>query len=175
MAGDSTNLLPESLSHGGVSFEEVNASGHVLGYLLGGRSGAFDFSPETGQVTWLKSLPGATGLLEVYSMNASDQIVGYQDGKAVYFASPTSEPVELSQMLANQSGWNFSIATGINDLGEIVGLGTDPSGTFRAFRLEPSPVPEPTASAILSLAGVALVVRSLAKRCRMTHEAGGNN
>lgn len=171
LAGDATNLLPASLSNGGVSFAEVNASGHVLGNLLGDKSGAFDFSPETGQVTWLKSLPGATGPLGVYAMNARDEIVGIQDDKAVYFASPTSEPVELSQMLANQSGWNLYIASGINDSGEIVGFGTDPSGKYQVFRLEPSPVPEPTVSAILSLAGVALAVRSLARRCRMPHKA----
>jgi len=37
----------------------------------------------------------------------------------------------------NGSGWNLVSALGINDYGQIVGCGTNPSGVGRTFLLTP--------------------------------------
>ena len=160
--GDSTNLLPASLGVPSVSLELPNASGHVVGFLSDGGITPFYFAPETGKITWLKSLPGVVGGTEVFGINASDQIVGAQGGKAIFYSSPISEPVELSSLLKTNTGWQFMGATDINDRGEIIGYGDNPSRNFADFKLEPfaSPVPEPTALILFTLLTLIIPIRS---------------
>jgi len=161
--GAPTNLLPASLLGPGVNFSGPNAAGHVAGFLTRGDAASFYFDPQAGQVTWLGSLPGAVQKPQVYGINGSDQMVGEQDGKAIFYATPSSEPVELASLLPKDTGWKFYYASDINDRGEILGYGIDPSGLAADFKLEAA-VPEPTALAMLALAGVVLVARSRARR-----------
>ena len=45
------------------------------------------------------------------------------------------------------AGWSLRVATAIDDAGDIVGQGKNPSGASRAFLL--TPVPEPSTIALL--------------------------
>jgi len=157
--GDPTNLLPASLLGPSVNFSGPNAAGHVAGFLTRGDAAPFYFDPQAGKVTWLGSLPGAVQKPQVYGINGSDQMVGEQDSKAIFYATPSSEPVELASLLPKDTGWKFELATDINDRGQILGVGLDPAGRLADFKLEPAAVPEPTALAMLALAGVVLVAR----------------
>ena len=163
---DPTNLLPTALNGAGTTVQSPNISGHVVG-ILAGTGGAFFFAPGSTQPTWLKSLPGETQPVGAYALNDRDQIVGQQDGKAIFYASPTSEPVELSKLLTTTSGWRFDQATGINNQGQIVGYGVNPHGMEADFLLNPSSVPEPGTLAVFALAGLALAARSVVHRVRV--------
>ena len=93
-------------------------------------------------------------------------MVGGQSSKAIYYASPTSEPVELASLLPKGTGWKFLDATDINDRGEIIGYGVNPAGKLVDFKLEPSasPVPEPTTLALFAMSGVMLACSRLGRR-----------
>ena len=84
--------------------------------------------------------------------------------KAIFYASPTSEPVELPALLPTASGWKFLNATGINDRGEIVGYGVNPAGAMSDFKLVPSAVPEPGTLAIFAGIGLAVAWRRAVAR-----------
>ena len=172
--GDPTNLLPASLLGPSVSFSGPNAAGHVAGFLTRGDAAPFYFDPQAGQVTWLGSLAGAAQKPQVYGINGSDQMVGEQDSKAIFYASPLAEPIELSKLLTTSSGWRFIQATGINDRGEIVGYGVSPASKASDFKLESSPVPEPTALSALIIAGAALAARSLARQLKIPGQGLGS-
>jgi len=165
--GSDVNLLTPALQDSGAFvIDGLNASGHLVG---SGRDGQpFYFSPETGQILQIKPLPGSNHGGSVFAINNLDQIVGESDGKATFYSSPTAEPVELSKMLSTASGWELLQATGINDRGEIVGYGFSPASKESDFMLEPSQVPEPTALVTLLMAGWALVVRSRARRHKVS-------
>ena len=63
---------------------------------------------------------------------------------------------DLAPYLASIGLTGDSIATAINDSGDIVGYGTAADGSDHAFLLE---VPEPSTVALLALGGAALLLR----------------
>ena len=98
-----------------------------------------------------------------YGVNASGHIVGYAEIPAgVKHAfiwtddnsngAPDAGELKDLNVLAPGTGWTFLEARAINDRGQIVGTGTNPSGQTRAFLLTPSnagpspcdPTPTPT-------------------------------
>jgi hypothetical protein len=167
-AGSDANLLPPALQDPHASILALNASGHVVGDILSPGGGDFYYAPETGQILHLAPLPGATQpFIELRAINDLDQIVGAQGDKAVFYSSPTAEPVELAKLLATDSGWTFLTATGINNRGEIVGLGINPDHEVTDYLLEPAAaVPEPTSALLFALGGLAVAIWSLAGRYR---------
>ncbi len=71
------------------------------------------------------------------------------------------------QNLVNSSaaGWTIMFANSINDAGQIVGYGTDPSGKTEGFLL--TPTPEPATITLLGSALSLLAGFGLLKRRRM--------
>lgn len=58
-----------------------------------------------------------------------------------FIYSPQENSVTYLDTLIPDSGWNFKIATAINDAGQIVGVGINPSGKTHAFLLTPTGQP----------------------------------
>ena len=63
------------------------------------------------------------------------------------FLYNNSTMTDLNTLIDPSSGWTLKNAQGINDAGQIVGIGTNPSGHRHAFLL--TPVPEPSSLALL--------------------------
>ena len=63
---------------------------------------------------------------------------------------------DLNSAIDPASGWVLMHALGINDGGQIVGWGLDPTGSRQAFLL--TPIPEPTAMLVITL-GLAALLR----------------
>ena len=160
LAGNHPNLLPMSLRDPSSLIISKNILGHVLAPRVVGDGNAYFFAPESNQLVPLKWLPGALGMPTVYAMNDRDQIVGEQDGHAIFYASPTSDPVILDTLLDQPSGWRLMGATGINNRGEIVGPGLNPEGSYNAFLLEPIATPEPTTLMMSAVLGTAWIARN---------------
>jgi probable HAF family extracellular repeat protein len=98
------------------------------------------------------------------SINTAGTIVGQSDitGDAAQhaFIMIGGVMVDLNTLLdSSGAGWTLLSAASINDLGQIVGYGINPSGNTEAFLLDV--VPEPSACALLigGLGLLGLVVR----------------
>lgn len=139
------------------------------------------FVTRDGKLVDLGTLPGDYYTSEAIGINAAGLIVG-----TAYRNEPFPGPgwpgshaflvrdgvmTDLNDLLPADSGWELTQALGINDAGQIVGMGwyidpDDPSGAFttRGFLLDPRPVPEPTPLALFALAGLALAARRWYRR-----------
>jgi hypothetical protein len=71
----------------------------------------------------------------VSAINNNGEIIGWGKGGAFYWSDETVI-IYLSDLLPENSGWSLDIATDINDLGQIVGVGTF-DGVDHAFILKP--------------------------------------
>ncbi|MCL2639626.1 MAG: DUF3466 family protein [Phycisphaerales bacterium] len=75
------------------------------------------------------------------------------------FLYTDGQMIDLNSLIDPDSGWILAKATGINDLGQIVGNGWF-NGQYHAFLLTPiSSVPEPATLPVLALATFALIRR----------------
>jgi probable HAF family extracellular repeat protein len=158
----------------------VNEFGDVAGTENGPCpcSNAF-FRPLNGSVISLGTLypfrpeEGEQPFSGTRAINNLDQIVGFSglsqfnqlvEQRAFFWEK--GNIFDLNNFIANDSGWFLTEATGINDVGQIVGQGTI-NGKKRAFLLnpvaDPKPVPEP-ASALGLLAFGALGAASGLRR-----------
>jgi probable HAF family extracellular repeat protein len=73
---------------------------------------------------------------------------------------------DLNQLLDSSGAhWHIGVATAINNLGQITGAGTAPSGDTHAFLL--TPVPEPTSVFLLAVGGLALGLTARRQRSRI--------
>jgi hypothetical protein len=67
----------------------------------------------------------------------------------------------LNSLIDTASGWTITDATDINDLGQIVGYGTNLSGQSDFVLLTPISSPEPSTLALLAAALLGLAAWSL--------------
>lgn len=129
--------------------KDININNDLVGQLVNVEEDVTTRSPflfKDGNKIDLGSFGGTVG--DALSINANTQIVGYSNtgsNVAHAFLWENGQLFDLNNLLVNGSGWQLTQATGINDLGQIVGYGlfTDANGVTqtRAFILEA--VPEP--------------------------------
>jgi probable HAF family extracellular repeat protein len=132
----------------------INASGQVVGwfYLSPGSQVSHAFLYSDGKMTDLGSL-GSSGVESdsAAGINASGQVVGsalqgqfnaagycvQQCVQKAFLYTVGTGMVDLNTFLPSGSGWTLQIADGINDAGQITGLGWNSSGAVHAFLLSP--------------------------------------
>jgi probable HAF family extracellular repeat protein len=161
-----TNISPEGQFSTGMALA-VNEAGTMVGY-----QNALQGSPEAaifhGDGTYQPL--GRMGLDETWAqdINESGVIVGRGFGSdenglvQKAFVYEDGEMTELLRSLSDSSGWNVLFeAAAINDLGVIVGVG-EYQGEVRGFVA--TPVPEPYALGLPSLAALLLTRRVLRRR-----------
>ena len=151
---------------GSVSYATaINNSGQVVGLSdTSGNLADHAFLYSGGAMIDLGTLPG-TSISEAHGINDSGQIVGYTEtptgsgGFLPYHAFIDSAGImtDLNSLIPANSDWDLINAEGINNSGQIVGYGTDPSGLTEAFLLTPTPEPSTVA---LCVAGSAMLLLS---------------
>lgn len=144
----------------------INSRGEVVGSSsVAGSAGYHAFFCSTeGEMHDLGTLGGTYSY--ALGINTAGQIVGYSalSGSSYdrAFLCEDGVMIDLNSLLPAGSGWSLSRANAINELGQIVGGGTNPAGQGRAFLL--TPVPEPATLALLVL-GVVVQQRPRLRRC----------
>lgn len=147
----------------------INASGQVVGTssITGGGNSSRAFLYANGAMINLGTMGGIASF--GYGINAAGQAVGsvlvgtdYRD-RAIHnaFLYSDGEMIDLNTLIDPSSGWTLSVATDINDAGQIVGWGVTSGGQTHAILL--TPVPEPETYAML-LAGLGLVGWAASRR-----------
>ena len=145
---------------GALDVSGINASGQVVGhaYVASGIYHAFLW--ENGVMRDLGTLGGSSGS-DAYGINASGQVVGSSyaaGGWAHAFLWEDGVMYDLNSLIPSGSGV-LGGAYGINDLGQIVGVGRNPAS--RAFLL--TPIPEPSVVALVALGALGLLLQRRAK------------
>jgi probable HAF family extracellular repeat protein len=111
----------------------INNSGQVVGQSCNA-SGSYDAFIYTGGSMQDLGFIGTGN-----SINNNGVIVG-QNGSGHAFVYANGTMTDLNSLLFNpSSGWTLTLANGINDAGQIVGMGISPSGYNHAFLLNPLP------------------------------------
>lgn len=158
----------------------INDAGQVVGSAMAdtdGWSHAFLATVDSHGTTTMSDLGTIGGLSSVaYDINNHGQIVGYGDllgdtNNGHAFVSQGNHLVDLNTLIDPASGWDLSTAFAINDIGQIVGIGTvtqNQTTYSHAFLLNPAPAPEPSAWAVLGLGGLTLAGLAARRRMRST-------
>jgi probable HAF family extracellular repeat protein len=109
---------------------------------------------------------GTLGGTESYAsgINALGQVVGWSQlsgtSQEHAFLYADNVMVDLNTLLPSGSGWTLSQARAVNDAGQIVGIGYNPSGEQHAFLLTQAPlIPEPSTMMLLALGSFSLLRR----------------
>jgi probable HAF family extracellular repeat protein len=138
--------LPDGISS---SANGINKRGQIVG----GSSGDFTNNyavlwnhrgqPQAGEEDENKPvnlgvLPGQ-GWSTAFAINDNGQVVGWS-GFVAFIWSQSEGMQDLNDLIASNSGWSLSIATAINDRGQITGQGAI-NGQSHAFLLTPTSQP----------------------------------
>jgi probable HAF family extracellular repeat protein len=134
----------------------INSDGQVVGW-----NGPHAFLYSNGSMTDLGTLGTSS---TANSINNKGQVVGNSytktNGPSHAFIYDGGSMLDLNNLISSGSGWTLQDATGINDLGQIVGIRVNAQGLTDAFLLTPTTVPIPAAvwlfgSGLLGLIGMA--------------------
>jgi probable HAF family extracellular repeat protein len=116
----------------------INQGGVMAGYSANGHAQKITYSGGTAVWTDLGTLGGPNSAS--LGINDSGTIVGYSDvssGTQHAFITVGGAMTDLNALLPAGSPWTLNFATGINDSGQICGIGAV-GGQEQAFRLTPA-------------------------------------
>ncbi len=132
-------VIPVAAAGVSSSAQALNQHGDVIG-----NAGSQAFLYRNNRVTYLPRPPGdEAGNAVAYAINASDEIVGdigtstTDIGTFLYVGGRS---YDLGALLPENSGWQIVAANGINDAGQIVGVGyfAGEGGKLAGFSMRPS-------------------------------------
>ena len=146
----------------------IDSNGDIVGKVTGNK--AF-YAPYDGGGTWGAAINLFSGSTQGFANGINDNQVIVGENKtagpvAEIWNTPTSgSGVALSTLVTNLGSWTLVQGTGINDAGDIVGYGTNPSGTSgEVFLLTPTATPEPSTLLLAALGVAGLLAYAWRKR-----------
>lgn len=170
--GDLT-ILPLAAGFNSSRARAINANGDVAGQVTGTVDGVFNLFGavwSSGALTVLPSFGAFSSTTR--GINDAGIVVGWGAdqlsenvnivGQIWTLSGGTYTLTLLDSLVINLGGWQTYAPQAINDAGQIVGLGIDPTGVSRAYLLTPA-VPEPASWAML-IAGFGLIGATARRR-----------
>ena len=138
---------------------DVNDSGEVVGFASVPSGYQHAFSMIDSMMIDLGTLGGGSSY--AYGVNSSGEIVGYSwlaDGEQHAFLYDNGKMLDLNSLLPADSGWVLLDAYGINDAGQITGVGLY-KGQVMAFLATdpPAPVATPEPAQTFVVLGILMV------------------
>jgi len=162
-SGSMTDLGTLGGDSGGA--EAINNGGKIVGWSQTVDGTTWATYWENGKPTSLGSTSPATdvnsggqvSILPLWGINDQGQAVGCEYTVPYAFLEQGGQRYNLNDYLLPGTGWHLMSAGAINNLGQIVGQGTNPQGYDHAFLL--TPIPEPAALSLLALGGLVALRR----------------
>jgi len=120
----------------------INSSGQIIASPTDPQTGQHSFLYTNGAMQDLGSLGagscafGINSIGNVVGWSYYDHTVNGHAGGAFFWSNGVMH--DLNELIDPSSNWFLSMATAINDNGQIVGIGSNPSGQIDAFLLTPS-------------------------------------
>lgn len=112
---------------------DINDAGTIVGGSQGATHSAYKWNGTDVPLGNLASFTNA----DARAINTAGTIVGYSGDDAVMWPTGSTTPLNLNTVLPANSGWILEDASGINDDGQIDGIGTL-DGTTEGFLLTPN-------------------------------------
>ena len=141
----------------------MNDAGQVVGWSenINAGNNYHAFLCDNGVMKDIGTLGGNTSC--ACDINDSGQVVGWSNTSSTphAFLYANGTMIDLNTLVSG-SGWTFRQANAINENGQIVGYGIDPSWHQRAFLL--TPIPEPSALALLGVGAISLLACAWRRR-----------
>ncbi|MEK7646525.1 MAG: DUF3466 family protein [Patescibacteria group bacterium] len=114
---------------------DVNDAGITVGFLRINPILHEAFVYENGSMLYIPAI-GSFTRTKAYAINNHSHVVGSSGSKAFIYAQ--GQTIDLNtRIIGAGTNWILAEAYSINDLGQIVGEGVNPSGESRAFLLNP--------------------------------------
>jgi probable HAF family extracellular repeat protein len=151
----------EDLGGGSSSALQINADGQIFGCstTASGGSNAFIWTSGAMRDTGISNCSDSSNY--EYIFNDKGQLLVNDGSSSFYYdGDRTFSAQDIETLLGENSGWDISKITGLNNKGQIIGTGLL-NGKESAFVMTPNgePVPEPT-----TILGSLLAIGSLASR-----------
>lgn len=146
--------IPAGLNNNGIAVGTANTNNFFQ---------AATYDSSTGTTTFLGAAGGRSSF--AFGINDTGTIVGSVQGQSDFGSYESyamidtgAGLVDLNSLIAPGSGWYLYEAYGINDRGQIVGIGYN-GGNLDVFLLTPGVVPEPGSLVLLTAGMVGLALR----------------
>jgi len=121
----------------------INSQTQIVGQSATASGDPHAFLWDKGVLTDL-GVPDGDNQSAAVGINNKGQIVGYSFAVDNFTNLPShallwenGQMIDLQTCIPANSGWTLLAASGINDRGQIVGVGIDPDGLYRNFVLTP--------------------------------------